>query len=455
MYSLSLDIGTSKIGLLAFDLSNLGVVSLVSAPNTTGIKSIDPLNGEQDPEKIWEITQHLFVQLKQSGVDFTSVASLALTGQMHGILLIDAKGKPHSNLITWRDARYGVEKDADTHFVTNGCHLQQGYGGTSLVGLKKTGFDFTDLRVCTIASFIVGKLCGNYGIDDTSAASLGLYNLEASDWNHEQIEELGLPLSLFPRIGQACTVAGTIRAPVALFLGLPKETVICFPIGDNQASYLGAVGFSNTCLINIGTGGQLSRSSTVIMCKDSIETRPLPGGKFLQVYSSLCGGWAYAYLKDFCKDLLAIFGHETDDDVIYATLDALALAEEGKSGLCVDTRFMGLRGEENTVFGSIKGINTKNFRIGSLAYGFLEGMVGELQQSRLADDRLAYIVASGNAVRKNALMRGIIEKQFNCPCILPPFGEEAAVGAAIGCAVYGVGNLSKIDIQSRIFSQDI
>ena len=77
------------------------------------------------------------------------------------------------------------------------------------------------------------------------------------------------------------------------------------PLGDNQAAVIGAGGDrADTAVLNLGTGGQISIFQNDWQTLDGFETRPMPGEAFLLVGASLCGGWVYAYLKDFYKDVI-------------------------------------------------------------------------------------------------------------------------------------------------------
>ncbi|HPS02927.1 MAG TPA: hypothetical protein PLA90_15420, partial [Candidatus Sumerlaeota bacterium] len=70
----------------------------------------------------------------------------------------------------------------------------------------------------------------------------------------------------------------------------------------------------------------------------------------------------------------------------------------------------------------------------------LEGMLRELADlGRLAGlGAASRVVASGNAVRKNPILKSLIEESFQLPCSLALHSEEAALGAAL-CARRSLG----------------
>ena len=91
-------------------------------------------------------------------------------------------------------------------------------------------------------------------------------------------------------------------------LGTWNGIPVCAALGDNQASFLGSVSDPDGALINIGTGSQISFLSDSTECPDTMEARPYAGGKFLWAASALCGGRAYALLKQFFEQCIEMAG---------------------------------------------------------------------------------------------------------------------------------------------------
>lgn len=108
-------------------------------------------------------------------------------------------------------------------------------------------------------------------------------------------------------------------------LGQYKGIPVTVALGDNQASFLGSVGFQeNTVLLNMGTGGQISVLSDQLFEGNGIEARPFTKGKYLLVGASLCGGRAYAVLEKFFRSFYVQAGG--DDRDLYEVMEKLARA---------------------------------------------------------------------------------------------------------------------------------
>jgi sugar (pentulose or hexulose) kinase len=429
-HAIGIDIGTSTLCFALFDIDSLSMISVKTVDNTALINHRDPRAHEQNPCKIWEIIDQLFLQCEE---DLSLVKIIAITGQMHGAVLLDSENNPVSNLLTWRDARYPVDDNSQEFSKMNGCALHVGYGANSIRGMLKTqGGSSIGQRICSIESYIMGKLCGDYSVDESMAASFGCFDITNRCWNLEQIEQMGLSASLFHDVFPSCVPVSKIMPVNCKRYGLSSDATVFSPIGDNQASVIGATGFLNIGVVNIGTSGQISVPCSSIIYSKSIEVRPLIENMFLQVYSSLCGGWSYAYLKDFCKDILGKFGFALSDGQIYTVLDSLVVDSSDSEGLIVDTRFLGTR-ENPLLRGEIREIDTRNLNIKNLAFGFIQGIVRELHPPAIQLHKFSFIAASGNSVRKSPIMKRAIEQEFGCACMEPPFLEEASVGAILGC----------------------
>jgi sedoheptulokinase len=125
--------------------------------------------------------------------------------------------------------------------------------------------------------------------DHSNAASLGLYDLQNSAFDLEAMDKLSIPHGILPEIVTSGQIAGYYN----------KDIFVCNAIGDNQASYLGAVNeIEKSVLINIGTSSQVSIFTDHYVNNECLESRPFPGGGYIRVGSALCGGQSLVILKN-------------------------------------------------------------------------------------------------------------------------------------------------------------
>lgn len=466
---LSLDIGTSNLCVMALSCESLQPVTICSEINDAEIKNLPAGYHEQYPLRIRDLCFGLIQKLlSEKEVRENEVVGIGITGQMHGVMLVNSELEPQSNLITWRDQRtLEIDKpgyidkavevlEADIQQRT-GCRLHVGYGGATLHWLSKNNKLPEGAVALTIADYVAGCLTGVIATEATHAASWGIFNPQKSMWDAEVVDKLGITKDVLPEVHSTAQTLGTIQPALAKQLGLGNNVQVCSPLGDNQAGIIGAAGFAgDAAVLNLGTGGQISIPQKEYKFVETLETRPMPFGLrraqssrgFILVGASLCGGWAYTYLQKFIQATVKEFvGVEVSDEEIYKRMNAIAAeTEEGASGITVDTRFSGTRHEPN-LQGGIRGIGVDNFTIANLTRGFVEGMVRELAEMATAAGVKDFtrIIASGNAVHRNPVVPDVIESIFGLPCYISTNREAAALGAAYSAAI-GLGLVSKDDI---------
>ncbi|MHC4874488.1 MAG: FGGY family carbohydrate kinase, partial [Planctomycetota bacterium] len=117
---LSIDIGTSKICVMAVNCTDKKVIDSISAPNFYDIEGLPIGHHEQDPNKIFECVMTLLQELINNNNLQSLVSGICVTGQMHGVMLADNDIVPQSNLITWRDQRFHPQ-DIEEYFTESVC----------------------------------------------------------------------------------------------------------------------------------------------------------------------------------------------------------------------------------------------------------------------------------------------------------------------------------------------
>lgn len=446
---LSVDIGTTKICGVAVSRSG-APAAVIERPNDAALPPSRPGRAEQDPGQIRDRVREVLRELRAR---VPAVTAIGLTGQMHGMLAVDAAGRPLTPLITWQDGRGLEPVAADGRTVLDlmrraapaeaweacGCAPASGCLGCTLLWLRRSAtLPRETARVAFVHDWIAGGLVGRLPVTDpTDAASAGIFDVPRQRWHAGLVQALDLPAELLPPVRPSGAVIGQVTSAAAAATGLPAGTPVCNAIGDNQASVLGSVADpERTLLVNLGTGGQVSWATTTFTRVAGLETRPLPPARYLLVGASLCGGRAYAWLNDVVRGWLGEFGHTPSQDEVYTRLNALAAAAPpGAAGLRAVTTLAGTR-DDPSRRGTIAGIGLDNFTLGGLARAVLEGIADELAglyegapaALRRTHDR---IVASGNAVRCNPLLRRILAERFGRPVLVPRHAEEAAFGAAL------------------------
>lgn len=404
MKAIGIDIGTTSICGVVMDTDSGALIRSVTENSEAFLGGCAPWERIQSVDKIMSVAMGVLDALVDE-----DTAVIGVTGQMHGIVYVNADGEAVSPLYTWQDGRGNLPYGDTTYAGFLGC--ASGYGHVTDFYNRENGLRPAEaVSFCTVHDYFVMRLCGLMKpiIHASDAASFGLYDLESNRFNCD----------FSPEIAADYRVAGKYR-------GIPVSVAI----GDNQASVFSTLADENALLLNVGTGSQVSLVSDFPITAENVETRPYFDGKYLIVGAALCGGRAYSLLKDFYASLLREVT-DVDDGAVYSVMSKLA-ERDGASTLCVDTHFAGTRSNP-ALRGSITGIGTDNFDPASLTRGVLEGMANELYTMYSAmGAKRSGIVGSGNGVRKNPALVQALEQKFGGKMVFPAHLEEAAVGAAL------------------------
>jgi sedoheptulokinase len=432
---LGLDIGTGKVAAMVADRA--GVAQASASRSHDAVVTTAPGRSEQDAALLREAAWGAIVQLP---ADMRSrVRSVGVTGQMHGVLLLDAQAKPVSNLITWQDARCLEEPGFLTRLNARTGHvLRSGYGCATLAWLAERGsVPASAVSAGSIHDWLVAILCGKTRAvtDPTDAASWGLFDLTRLDWDRRAVEAAGLSPAWLPAVRPCGAQAGQLAPDAATRLGLPAGIPVAVAIGDNQASLLATLRDPDHDLaLTLGTGGQLSAilpaGAKRPQASDRYECRPYPDGRMAVVAAALSGGAAWAWLAESAAAWLSELKAPTlPVDQLYRRLNELGLS--AGTELDVMPAFAGERFNPS-LRGSIGNLGPGGMELGPLARGLARGILDNLR-GMLPPEVLAgrtRLVGSGNALRRNELLRCMAEKVFGLPLELPESREEAAAGAA-------------------------
>ena len=424
---IGLDIGTTSISAVAVDASTGALLRAVTVPNDSVLPSPDGISRLQDPARIAETV----LSLKESLVlAFSPVAAIGVTGQMHGILYLDRVGRAASPLYTWQDSRgnlpYGGSTYATHLSERTGYPLASGFGlVTHFINCEQGLVPAEAATFCTIQDYIAMLLTHRETplLHASNGASFGCYDLTSQAFGLSAMEKAGLDGGLLPAVTAETAV-----------IGQDGSIPVAAAIGDNQASVLGSLREDGDLLVNIGTGSQVSAVVSAPVPFPAGAVRPYVDGRFLLAGSPLCGGRAYALLHRFFARCAERFGGDGRD--VYDVMNSMAAEQADAHTLIVDPRFCGTRADP-ALRGTVSNISEDNFTPEQLTRGVLWGMADELyklyKQMPLSSPT-AGLVGSGNAVRKNPVLRQYLEEQFGLKLKLPVHREEAACGAAVFAA---------------------
>ena len=453
MRLVGLDVGTTSVCGLLLETPSGKILDVLSAANTFRLPGVQPDEALQDPLGILDASERIIEQLTGAG---ETVAGIGVTGQMHGIVYLDDHGEPVGPLYTWQDGR-GEREFADgrtyASFLSEalGAPVSTGFGFvTHFWNIRNDAVPDRASCVCTIADFVALRLAGAHRpiMDAGNAASLGCFDLENLRFRADAAAQLGVSPSIFPPVALDYPSLGKGPGGAPVFVAL----------GDNQASFLGAVGDrSHAVHINIGTGSQLSVFSDRFAPAAGIDLRPFPWGGYIYVGAGLCGGRAYALLHAFFERTVRLFTGGAKG-AVYEIMNAVGPEHlPGTGRVAVDTRFQGTRSNPS-LRGSIENLGPETFTPEHLIVGLREGMAAELFRfyNRLPTEtrqKAEMMIGSGNGIRLNPKLRNAFEHCFRMPMKVPAHTEEASFGAALLAGI-AAGVLSNLQAAGALIRYD-
>jgi sugar (pentulose or hexulose) kinase len=465
--SLGIDLGTTSVSVIAIAAAGR-VLAKDAEVHRADVPGLPTGHAEQDPRAIREIAFSL-LRCVTAGLR-EPPASLGVTGQMHGVLLIDDRRGPLGNLVTWQDRR------ANEPFRTNdpqgpshlgaflarnrdaaalpqsGTRPAPGFLGTTLAVL----FDRDEIpnaahRATFLADWFAAELCDTEPVTATShAASSGLYDVKYDQWSESLLAAARFDPGLLPPVRPCDAIVGTVCEHAAAETGLPVGLPVCNAVGDHQASVLGSVPAGETVLhVNLGTGGQIDWPLTALEAFTHVEgmdTRPLPVGRMMLVGAGLAGGDAFAWVQRTASRWARELGLDAGSIDVYARLLELAEAA-GDTTLHATPTFRGTR-THPTASGSFTGITHANFGLGDVARAVLRGIVDGfhafVEHSGSLAPRATRIIGTGNALERNPLLVRLFAERFGLDVWRPEHDEAAAFGAAL-LAGTAVGTWSSLE----------
>ena len=378
---------------------------------------------EQDPEAWWRATESA---LERLGV--ADVAGIGLSGQMHGLVVLDADGNVLRPAILWNDQRTAAEcveiedRIGSSRLIElTGNRALTGFTAPKLLWLRKNEPEVYERihRVLLPKDYVRWRLTGEHAIDVADASGTLLFDVAHRRWSDELVEELDIHRAWLPRVLESPEESGRTTDGVAVAAGA----------GDQAAGALGVgVDRPGTTSLALGTSGVLFAAMDSYLSDDlarlHVFCHAVPGawhamGVMLSAADSL------RWLRD---DVLGGAPYEE----ILTEAESWAPVSEGLTFLpyLVGERTPHADPDARAAF---CGLSARHDR-GALVRAVLEGVAYGLRDSMELLRALGLEVdrarVSGGGTKSELWLR-IIASVLDIPLEVPEVEEGAAYGAAM------------------------
>lgn len=459
-YWMGIDIGTGGSRALLVDAKG-SVAAGFTAPHED-VHMPQPLWAEQRPENWWDAAQAAIRGvLAEAHVGGDQVAGVGLSGQMHGLVLLDSGNAVIRPALIWCDQRSQPQVDA--------IHAKLGRDRVvaAIANPVLTGFTLPKLlwvrdhdprsfeqtrKVLLPKDYVRFCLTGEFASEVSDASGTALFDVVHRRWSSFMLDGLGLEKDLLPRVVESPEVTGKIGAGAAARTGLKAGTPVVGGAGDQAASAVGnGIVEAGVVSCTIGTSGVVFAH----MEKVAYD----PGGRVHTFCHAVPGKWHVMGVTQGAGLSLQWFRNQLARGVSYDDLTAeAATAALGCDGLFWLPYLMGERTPhlDAAARGGWIGLTAKH-TCADLMRAVLEGVSYSLKDCLQIIEELGIHVkavrASGGGAR-SPFWRQMLADIFDKPIATLATQEGSAYGVAL-LAMVGTGHYATVPEACRAAIREV
>jgi len=242
---IGLDVGTSGVKGIAIDGDGDGAV-LAVAEEPYPLSTPHPGWAEQDPEDWWRASQAVLARLPDGPI--------GLSGQMHGLVVLDEADRVLRPAILWNDQRTGVEcaeieerVGLERLIALTGNRALTGFTAPKLLWLRRHEPDtYAQIRrILLPKDYVRLRLTGEHAIDAADASGTLLFDVANRRWSTEVCGALEIPLEWLPEAHESTAIAGAgDQAAAALGVGIASPGPVSVVLGTSGVIFTALPSYS-------------------------------------------------------------------------------------------------------------------------------------------------------------------------------------------------------------------
>jgi xylulokinase len=450
-YYLGIDTSTTSSKALMIDGKGV-VIGTASSPHS--LQTPRPLWSEQNPSEWWQaVSTSIQKVLYITGIKRNEIAAVGLTGQMHGLVLLDAQGNVLRPAILWNDQRTQSQCD-EIHRRVGKEKFIQITGNVAVTGFTAPKILWVAqnepeiyAKACHILlpkDYIRYRLTGQFAMDKADGSGTVLFDLKARNWSPEILSILGIDPAWLPPTFEGPEITGKVSFEAAAITGLAAGTPVMAGGGDQSAQAIGVGAVEpGVVALTVGTSGVVFATSPSALIE--------PEGRLHAFCHAVPGLWHFMGVMLSAAGSLQWYKNTLAASMSFDEL--LNEAETVPPG-CEGLQFLPYLTGERTPYpdplarGAFIGLTLRHSR-GHMTRAVLEGVAFGLKDSfRLVQNAglgsINQVRASGGGV-KGALWRQILASVLESELVTVNTTEGAAYGAAL---LAGVGAKNWQDVAS-------
>ncbi len=454
-YLIGIDVGTSATKTVLFDEDGNVVCSA-----SQEYPMYQPHNGwaEQEPADWRDAVLATVAQVvKASGVEQDAVKGIGISGQMHGLVMLDEDGGVIRPSIIWCDQRTGAEVEDMLQIMPRERWIEitanpplTGWTAAKILWVRKN--EPEHYRRCRHIllpkDYIRYVLTGVFATEVSDASGMQLLDVPHRCWSDEVLEKLDIDKSMLGKVYESCEVTGTLLPEVAEQLGLTADVKVVGGAGDNAAAAVGTgIVRDGTAFTTIGTSGVVFAHSSKVSIdpKGRVHTCccAVPGAWHLMGVTQGAGLSLKWFKNEFCRDYEAEAQAQGRDVYDLINEDVRTVAP-GSDRLIYLPYLMGERTPHldpdcRGVFFGISAIHTRKHFLRAVMEGVSYSLCDCNEILKELGVEVTQMMACGGG-GKSAVWRQMLADLYRCTVKTVRQDEGPALGVAIlagvGCGIY-------------------
>ncbi len=414
---------------------------------------------EQDPEDWWRATVRVIqAVLSQARAALGDVGGLGLTGQMHGLVLLNAEGRVLRPAILWNDQRTGPECAAITERIGSSRLLDlvsnpalPGFTAPKILWVRAHEPKIYEkvVRVLLPKDYVRFRLTGEFATEVSDASGTLLFDVRRRAWAGEMLRALDIPREWLPACHESPVISGRVTDGAARATGLPTGLPVAGGGGDQAAQAVGT-GIVRDGLVSatIGTSG--------VIFAHTDELRQEPRGLLHAFCHAVPGRWhvmgvmlaaggSLRWFRDALGQPETAAAHPVGVDPYDLLTQEAARVRPGSQGLVFLPYLAGERTPhaDPNARGAFVGLtlgHTKGHLVRAVLEGVAFGLRDSLELMRALGQSAFQVRVSGGGAR-SALWQQILADVFGVEIVAVSPTEGAAFGAAllagVGTEIFG------------------
>lgn len=454
-YLLGIDIGTS--GSKVIIINELGEV-LTSVTTGYPMYTPKPSWAEQNPEDWWEATIiSLNKAIKLAGVSPKDIVGLGLTGQMHGLVILDNLGSVIRPCIMWNDQRTLKQCNSVTEKMglsniirLTGNQILPGFTAPKIKWVQENEpNNYKKIsKVLLPKDYIRYRLSGEFFSEVSDASGTSLFDVGQRRWSTEMLEAFEVSNTWLPTVTESQIASSTISAEAAEITGLIQGTPIVGGGGDQAAQAIGSgIVKSGDVSVTLGTSGVLfAASNSYLIHPDGLLhafCHAIPGMWHLMGVMLSAAG-SLRWYRDSIGEWEVYQASNSEKDVYDLLIERASKSSPGSEGLIFLPYLTGERTpypnpNARGVFFGLSIRHRKEHLTRAVLEGVAFGLRDSLEMMKNLGIQINEVCASGGGAKSDFWLN-IIANVFNTSLTTNKSVEGAAFGAAllagIGTNVY-------------------